>query len=179
MITVKGWEETSFKGGSVHEGKDKKMKNFLINNRKGFSLIEVLLVLTLLGILTAVAIPGMGMAVEHYLLDTTARKIAANMRLAQSHAITTNHFTRIIFYRFSNLYLVDLSGDREWIEIPEEIHICAINFPKTGGWETLTFNSLGTPNRGGHVGLENRRGDKLYVIITPVTGRVRISKTPP
>ncbi|UNC92564.1 GspH/FimT family pseudopilin [Candidatus Contubernalis alkaliaceticus] len=149
------------------------------NQQKGFSLIEVLLVLTILGILTAVVIPVLDMVLDYHSLDTTAGKMAANMRLAQSHAITTNQFTRLVFHRFSNLYMVELSLVKEWIDIPQGISICAINFPKSGGRETLTFNSLGTPNQGGHVGLENRRGDKLYVIITPVTGRVRISKNPP
>ena len=145
----------------------------------GVSLLELLVVISLLGILALIVFPAAGMGKDYYLLETTARSLAVNMRLAQSHAVTTNQATFLVFYRFSNRYYVELSGKKEWINIPEEIYICAINFPKAGGWETLRFNSLGTPNRGGHIGLENRRGDKLYVIITPVTGRVRISKSPP
>ncbi len=148
-------------------------------SQDGVSLMELLAAVSMLGIIAMIVFPAVGMGMDHYLLETTARSLAVNMRLAQSHAFTTRHHTFLVFYRFTNQYYVELSGKKEWVHIPDELRICALNFPISGGRETLSFNSTGAPNRGGHVGLENRRGDKLYVIITPVTGRVRISKTPP
>ncbi|PKM83636.1 MAG: hypothetical protein CVU88_01965 [Firmicutes bacterium HGW-Firmicutes-13] len=147
--------------------------------RKGASLFEILLILALLCLLTSMAYPKIGGNREYLQLESAARSLALDMRLAQSHAVTTNSATRLVFYRFSNLYYVELSSKREWVSIPEEINIAFINFPKIGGRETLSFNFLGTPNQGGHVGLQNENGDTLYVIITPVTGRVRIGKEAP
>lgn len=141
--------------------------------------MEILLVIAIMGILASIIYPKIGGSRQYYLLETTARKLAADMRRAQSHGVTTNSTSRVVFYRFSNLYRLELSGKREWVAIPEELNIAYINFPKAGGRETLTFNYLGAPNRGGHVGLQNETDDVFYVIITPVTGRVRIGKEAP
>jgi hypothetical protein len=41
------------------------------------------------------------------------------------------------------------------------------------------MSDVGTPDRGGTIALKSRSNKFLYVIITPVTGYVRISEEPP
>jgi hypothetical protein len=43
----------------------------------------------------------------------------------------------------------------------------------------VNFNPNGSPSMGGTVTLKNKRGKELYVIMTPVTARVRVSPDPP
>ncbi len=146
---------------------------------KGTSLVEVLVVLALIGILSALIMPRAGFNKDYFLLQTSARKMAINMRLAQSHAIATNSATKLVFYHQVDIYYVELSGESDWFTLPEGTSIVAINFPLVYNRPTLSFNYYGIPNQGGSVWLRNKRGDSLYIIVTPITGRVRIAKTPP
>ncbi len=147
--------------------------------RRGTTLLEVILVIVLLGILTSITYPKMGGNRDHFLLDATARALAVNIREAQSHAVTVSQKTMIGFYCNLNLYYVELSGEKEWIFLPRGITISDNNFPKFHGLKRLSFTNTGAPNRGGHVGFQNERGDRLYVIVTPATGRVRIGSEAP
>ncbi|GEM_PF-454701 len=148
-----------------------------ISQKRGTSLLEVMLVIVLLGILTSIVYPKMGGNREYYMLESTARNLAVHMRRAQSHAITASQRTQVAF--FTNFYYVELSGEREWITIPEKINIVYNNFPEQFNIRTLSFNNLGAPNKGGRIAFENEKGDRLYVIVTPVTGRVRIGSEAP
>ena len=149
------------------------------NHEKGATLIEVLTVLALIGILSAMLMPKTGFNKEFFLLQASARSMAIHMRLAQSHAIATNSSSRLVYYQQENIYYVELSGEKEWVYLPEGISIVAINFPLVYNRHTLRFNYYGVPNQGGHVLLRNHGGDRQYIIITPVTGRVRTATTAP
>jgi prepilin-type N-terminal cleavage/methylation domain-containing protein len=56
----------------------------------GYSLFEVLIVLALIGILTALSIPAFGKFFQEYRLNKVAREVRANMQLARLKAVTSN-----------------------------------------------------------------------------------------
>jgi hypothetical protein len=153
--------------------------NGLRKNCSGSSLAELLMVVALISLLSAAAIPALRSQREKKLLEATAGTIAMHMRMAQGHAVATQTTGRLVFYTFSDIYYVELSGEREWVYLPEEISIVAINFALIYNRRELSFNMLGVPNQGGHMSLKNARGEKIYIIITPATGRVRVSRDPP
>ncbi len=60
-----------------------------MRSRNAFTLVEVLIVVMMLGILTAMAVPRLSIAVlSRGSVEVTARKIAADLRLARQLAIT-------------------------------------------------------------------------------------------
>ncbi len=161
----------SFRGGE-------RLKRW--RSRSGHSLAELLVVLALLSLLSLAVFPALGPVREERLLKATAETIAMHMRLAQGHAVAENAVGKLVFYELAGIYYIDLTGQpRQWVYLPEELSIIAINFPIVYNRRELSFNPLGVPSQGGHVGLGDSRGSRIYVIITPVTGRVRISRTPP
>lgn len=149
-----------------------------IINTAGSSLAELLVVLALISLLSLAVFPALGRQREERLLKATAETIAMHMRLAQGHAVANNATGRLVFYEFSDIYYLDTSS-RQWVYLPEELSFVAINFPLVYNRRELSFNPLGVPNQGGHLVLGDAGGSRIYVIITPVTGRVRISRSPP
>ncbi|HSW35692.1 MAG TPA: GspH/FimT family pseudopilin [Candidatus Limnocylindrales bacterium] len=151
------------------------------NNERAFTLVELLCVLTLLGMMMMVAIPAMFDAGEQRNLEIAARAMATDMRLAQQTAITTGAVRCINIRITVNDYRIGDCVSPNWVRVrmPEGVTIRSTTFPVTGGFPLLRFNRNGAPNIGGTVDLVNTAGEILYVIVTPATGRVRISDVPP
>lgn len=145
---------------------------------KGFSLMELITVLALLGILSLVTVPILR-NFGPWPLRASAQTMAARVREARQTALATGDICYVTYYELSNRYRLDFPAGREWVELPEGVRISAVNFPRFDGRPTLYFRYTGAPNRGGHVALQNVNGERLYLIVTPVTGRVRISNSPP
>ena len=80
---------------------------------KGFSLIETLVVIAVLGILVAISIPALGRYYQEYRLNTVAREIKANIQFARLKAITSN-FNVVFTYNLGSGGTPDtyqISGD--------------------------------------------------------------------
>ncbi len=112
-------------------------------------------------------------------LEAAAWRLASDLRLAQQVAISTGKTSRVEFRQFNNDYRMWLPEDMERVRLPEGISYAGNTFPLSSGVRKVSFTALGAPSQGGTVTLANQRGDKLYVITTPATGRVRVSKDPP
>lgn len=146
--------------------------------RRGTTLLELLVVITILGILTSIVLPAYR-GITMWSKRTAARELAVRIREVRHVAITSGLNCTITFYDYSKQYRVDLPGERLWIQLPEGVSIVANNFPLVSNRPTLYFRYTGAPNRGGHVVLRDTQGTFLYVIVTPVTGRVRVDSKPP
>ena len=72
--------------------------------RGGFSLLEVLLVLAIVAICAAVAAPRYGRASGRYRADLAARRVLADLRLAQSYAKTASASRTVSFATTTEQY---------------------------------------------------------------------------
>lgn len=152
-------------------------------SRNGFSIIELLFVMLLMGILLAVAVPLGERSVARYNLASAARQMAADIRMHQQVAISaedTLSIYQIIFdlskhgYQLQKNILI-----MKRITLPGTVQIANTNFP--GQSNRLRFNIQGKPiDGGGTIILRDKvTGELYYVIIAAITGRVRISTEPP
>ena len=82
-------------------------------NRKGFTMTEVVVVLSLLGILTAIAIPSFISWLPRHRLQTSARQIYDDLNLAKIRAVRGNIDSCITFNIGNGNYTVflDVNGD--------------------------------------------------------------------
>lgn len=75
--------------------------------RRGFTLIELMVVLALIGIMTAMIIPEMRGTFEDAVLRSTGRELANVFNLAYSRAVTVNQLQRVRFETSTGKYIVE------------------------------------------------------------------------
>jgi type IV fimbrial biogenesis protein FimT len=70
---------------------------FQKNRRNGFTLLELLMVVLIISIITAMAIPGFGVWLPNYRLKSAARDVFSNFQLAKLSAVKQNRAWAVIF----------------------------------------------------------------------------------
>src|SRR5437762_6551307 len=64
---------------------------------RAFSLIEMVLVLTIIAIASAIAVPRYVGSIARYRAETAARRVAADLALAASHAADSGKTQSVVF----------------------------------------------------------------------------------
>jgi len=127
------------------------------------------LVVAILGLLAALAVPRLGATLANRRAEWAAKRIVADFALARTQARATSQPVTVSFdpaadaYRIVNVpnpvrpaqeYVVNLSGE------PYNVEIASADF---GGDGVVTFDEYGLPDSGGDVYL--RAGDWLRRIV--------------
>ena len=139
------------------------------NSSGGFTLIEVLVVLVLMAALTAVAAPSIGRGLGTVELQTTARRIAATLRLARMKAVREQRVFLVGFDLERNeieLTREDLSFRRTF-ELPESVTITKVARKGEEPISETRVTCLFVPNglsESFEVWLRNKRGRELKVV---------------
>jgi len=162
-------------------------------NDKGFSLIEVIVVLLIIGLTTALVTPSLSRFSSTIELKTSAKKVSAILRYYRSEAINQGKVYQIFFDSDLNEVRVQpvmSTEEKEGSEkeeenvpqkiyvLPKGIHIKEAKVDSTqypSDLPTIEFYSNGGSN-GGEITLDsqNRQGYKIEVNF--LTGLVRVGK---
>jgi prepilin-type N-terminal cleavage/methylation domain-containing protein len=120
----------------------------IFKNRKGFTMTEVVVVLSLLGILTAIAIPSFISWLPRHRLQTSTRQIYDDLNLAKIRAVRANIDSCITFNVGNGNYTVflDVNGDSTYTNGVDTL----IKGPVTleNGVNITAANTCGFNNRG-------------------------------
>jgi prepilin-type N-terminal cleavage/methylation domain-containing protein len=147
--------------------------------QRGFIFIEVLLVITVIGILATMAVPGLGRILADRELDGAARILASDLRYLQQLCMNTSpddSFSQMIFRKAPPYGYIIAKGGKalKIVSFPNSVRLA---------WSpsTMTFGLRGDPvndNRPAipaKITLMSQRGNKFKYINIATTGRVRIS----
>jgi len=135
---------------------------------RGFTLVEVIAVMILIGILAAIVIPRVGFdTTPRASVEGAAHMIASDIRYAQECAMATRTSKTITFSAGGNSYPFTPSNNLD----PSGRLLAGV----TTSALTLTFNSLGEPTTGGggSVTVSGSGGSKT-ISVSNYTGKVSI-----
>jgi prepilin-type N-terminal cleavage/methylation domain-containing protein len=153
----------------------------IVAKHRGFSLAEFVLVVALIGIASAIALPRYGSALSNYRVAAGARRLASDLAYAQSlaKAASTTQSVNIgpggSGYQLVGVADPDHPGSAYNVYLaadPYQTTINAISLSSSGGsvspsgngYVTLSFNGYGIPSAGGTMTLRSGGAQKTITI---------------
>ncbi|MDD5544813.1 MAG: GspH/FimT family pseudopilin [Acidobacteriia bacterium] len=147
---------------------------------RGITLLEILVVLTLIAILSAMVYPSFGNAMQTLRLRGEARQLVSACREARWEAIAKRRPFRLTLDPEKNqISIVDFSDRmRREIDLPAGIRIFQAQKNSDNGVAEATefyFFPNGT-TESGSITLRNQSGKNVRVVIESLTGNARIEE---
>lgn len=169
-----------------------------MENKRGLTIIELVVVMCILGVMVLIAIPNIGRWLPRYRLKSAARDVASNMQLARLGAIKDNREWAILFDTDLRLYTIisNKGPDGNW-GTPDDTKERVVNlsdYPNIGfgdgghgpipngapvgagvtfGDNRAEFNPGGT-SAAGTVYLQNNRNGALAISVESSTGIIKM-----
>ncbi len=144
----------------------------------GFTLIELIIVVILVGLMAALAAPAIGNSLSSIRLNTSIRRLSAVLRNTRSRAIADKQNYRISFIPEGTSYSYPTTSGDKSITIAHGIQIKSV-YQADEDIEmeelNLYFYPKGNSN-GGKIVLENEREQSFYLIVDAISGRVKIGR---
>jgi prepilin-type N-terminal cleavage/methylation domain-containing protein len=145
------------------------------NHNKGYTLIELMVVVGIISLLLGLGINGLDYLIQWNKLNTAAALLSSELKNTQSRAFYEGVYYKLQFWPTLDRYRVYKQTELIDDIILKDIDLFNTNFTDNN----LYFYPNGVPSMGGTVTLKNKREKVLYIIMTPVTARVRVNPEPP
>jgi len=145
------------------------------NRTKGYTLIELMVVVGIISLLLGLGINGLDYLLQWNRLNTAVALLSSELKNTQSRAFYEGVYYKLQFWPTLDRYRIYRQTELIQDIILEDIDLFNTNFTDNN----LYFYTNGVPSMGGTITLKNKKGKVLYVIMTPVTARVRVSPEPP
>jgi len=166
------------------------VKRFIIPGIKGFTLIEVVMVIVIMGILAGLAIPRLN-SFYTIKLSSAVKKTVSDIRYIQRKAVTDSTNCRLVFNAATDVYTGQEErprGSNTWVSVNDPFtgQALSVNFrtePQYSGIDisgvdfsgstTLQFSWQGIPRAPGSLTL-SYKGESSILTIANNTGYVSV-----
>ena len=148
----------------------------IVKKNSGFTLIELMVVIVVIGIFVAIGVPNFMSWLPKYRLKSAVRDLYSNMQLAKMTAVKSNQNCTVTYSTDPDQYV--LGGALSKTVVLED-YGSGVNFNGPGNETfavtTITFNSRGTSNSG-YAYLSNS-GNTAYYKVGPLSsGVIKLQK---
>lgn len=146
-----------------------------MRSQEGYTIIEVILVLAIIGILVGMAAPAFSKTLQSTYLANSAQELVSDIRGAQSDAFTRGSPYEIRFSPPAGYSIYQQGSATPDKSLTLENGIGILSVSGISG-NVLVFDAFGKPGISAvaTVTLRNRLGAQKTIEITPVTGRARV-----
>jgi prepilin-type N-terminal cleavage/methylation domain-containing protein len=144
------------------------------NKRRGFSLIEMAMVISIIGILAALSVPGLVSNISQYRLNTASRCLVADLRLSRHLALKENRSVRVNFIN-QRSYQIERYVAGNWTPVRDEVAFTedqgrrGVIFPEVP--QPVVFDYIGRANNPSTIDLVSET-NKSRTIEVASTGRI-------
>jgi len=150
---------------------------------RGFSLIELIVVLVIVSLLTALATPSLTKTLQRMELKTASKKISAILRYCRSESVNKNQITLASFDTEAHLLSIlsaELGDEKSTLQrsypIPQEVEVGKIEVGKTlieTSHPSFEFYPNGGSN-GGSAVIRREQGGAFFIQVDFLTGAVKV-----
>jgi len=142
----------------------------LKNNFKGFTVLELVVIMFVLSIMALIAVPNVRSSINNYRLSCFERIIMTDIRYAQQQSSVNWRESRVYFSNTNRMVYVKqgpkiIKSDK----YPVSVKLYHTNFSNN----QIEFNEFGNPSKGGSIHI-SCGSHKHTITVLPVTGRVKI-----
>ncbi|MFA6918592.1 MAG: GspH/FimT family protein [Patescibacteria group bacterium] len=152
------------------------VKNFLHKNNRsklGFSLTEMLIVISIIGIVSLISLPVYKNITPNIILNSSVRDMASDLRYAQQLAVTEQKIYSVQFNVLANSYRIFQADSGEVIRSRDINSQVKINSVSGLTSSTASFTVTGASLESGEISLMNKNG-KINIIEIKPSGYVKI-----
>lgn len=145
--------------------------------RRGFSLLELTIVVMILGIMAAIAMPNWTWLLAKYRVDSAAQRIVVDLNRTQSLAYATSSTKTVTFtvaqsrYQIPGLKDLDHPAATYTVDLTAEPYRATLVSAVFGGSSQISYNGFGQPTVAGGTIVVESGGQQRTITVDAASGK--------